>query len=130
MSKDQVTADRARIEAQGKAAAVFEFLESEMPKDYVAYWERLQKLVSAKIHSKPVLHSKREQMTDSEAKAFEKTVVQFGIHAGLQVRDVPPGYWISLTESAFQKRLLRYVKSAHFRQQLDEPPDDEESDDI
>jgi len=59
--------------------------------------------------------AKAEQMTDDEIRAFERLQVPFGKHAGERVMDVPPDYWLAITDGNFNRQLSRYLRTKHFQ---------------
>lgn len=53
-------------------------------------------------------------MTEKEALDFEHVLIPWGKHAGEEVGDVPPDYWLYLTEGTFPDDLKRYMRSQRF----------------
>lgn len=61
--------------------------------------------------------------SDEEALAFERMIVPYGKYQGEQVGEVPVSYWTYITESDFNHRLVRYLRSNHYqRRQEKETP--------
>jgi hypothetical protein len=55
-------------------------------------------------------------MSDTEAAKFDnERVPQRFKYGGSPVVEVPPDYWVALTEDAWWKRLLRYLRSPYYR---------------
>lgn len=61
------------------------------------------------------------RMDDAEAARFERTPVPFGKYAGEMVGDVPVAYWTYVTESAFNRDLIRYMRSNAYQRRQEEP---------
>jgi hypothetical protein len=61
------------------------------------------------------------QMSDEEAAQFERVIVPFGKFAGEPVGDVPISYWTFVTESDFNRQLVRYMRSRAYQRRQEEP---------
>lgn len=53
-------------------------------------------------------------MTEEQAVAFEREIIRFGMHQGKTVGEVSPDYWLGITETPFNKRLTKYLRSPYF----------------
>lgn len=62
-----------------------------------------------------------DRMNDAEARQFERTIVPFGKYAGEPVGDVPVAYWTFVTESQFNRDLIRYMRSDAYQRRQEEP---------
>jgi hypothetical protein len=85
------------------------------------YWEVIATLAAKKIGRQ--LQEKawaQPPMTMAEAVEFEKEVVPFGVHSGKRVREVPLDYWVAITKSKFNDKLVRYMRSDHFQHRVNE----------
>lgn len=95
------------------------------------FWELIAKHAAAQLPKKPP--GPNALMNHEEAMTFADEVVPFrsGQYVGFKVRDVPAGYWIATTQSEFNRRLVRYLKSEYFKGLQGEPWDSEdESDEV
>ena len=60
------------------------------------------------------------RMSDEEATQFERTIVPFGKYQGEPVGEVPIEYWTFVTESRFNRELIRYMRSAAYQRRQEE----------
>lgn len=107
--------------AARQSADVILDLASEMQgSEEPRFWEHLAECAAGHTDYELVLKKERRSerntpMTEEEAAAFERTVVPFGIHAGEHVGEVDPEYWAIIAESAFNIKLVRYMRSQTYR---------------
>jgi len=100
--------------AASKAVGEFlDFIGEQSPR----FWWVLAEAAAAKCDRIVIERqaATAEQMTESEIRAFERLQVPFGKHAGERVMDVPPGYWLAITEGNFNPQLSRYLRTKHFQ---------------
>lgn len=81
-------------------------------------WERLAEIAAAKV-GKKVVACDDIKMNKANALNFEKLSIPFGRYAGVAIRDIPIGYFVSITESSFNEQLKQYMRSDHFQQRLE-----------
>ena len=95
------------------------------------FWEIIAR--HAKVQLPFRWPSPNAPMSYEEAMAFADRIVPFrsGQWMGCKVRDVPDGYWLTVTQSEFNRQLVRYLKSEYFKGLQGEPydPEDESEED-
>ena len=91
------------------------------------FWETLANIAADKcgrgvaILPKHVIEGNAaDRMTDNEAAEFERSSVPFGKYAGQPIGDVPCSYWTYVTESEFNRNLIRYLRSKTFQQRREQ----------
>ena len=109
---------QANIDASAAAESAFEFIESEWQNVPPRFWERLQKLIAAKLPARaPATAS--EDMSHVDAMRFEQQTMPRGRHALEIIAEVPCEYlawWADSSLDDFTKTLRKYVRSARFRE--------------
>jgi hypothetical protein len=106
-----------------KAAESFLELAADVPESVnERFWETLAVAASQRVGLavyRPCPIEARGPMADEEAIAFERTIVPMGKYQGERVGDVPHAYWLYITESDFNRQLVRYIKSDYFQRRQD-----------
>lgn len=85
------------------------------------FWEVLSSMAAARAGRVLIMDGPNPSMPfppmgDDEARDFEGETIPYGKHAGAEVGDVHPEYWIKVTESEFNKKLIRYMRSVRFHE--------------
>lgn len=91
------------------------------------FWELIVRHASRQLPKKPL--SQNAPMSHEEAMAFEGEGMMFGVHLGERIGDINSNYWLAITESYFNKRLARYLKSRRFAERQGKPWDGEDESD-
>jgi hypothetical protein len=125
MSIDKTEISPAHVEANVKARkAVREIIDDCVPCLIAGvaedrFWELLATEAAAHLGMVLVpdtLAARNAGMSDEDAMKFEKVKVPWGAHAGREVREVEPRYWLAITEGEFQRRLAAYLRSRRFQE--------------
>lgn len=108
--------DRERAEANKRARELAEWLVETAGEQPQRFWEHVRDLAQAKLPA-PIVAAKDEEMSDLDARRFERHLMPRGIHAGVRVGDVDCEYLAWWSDSDEFTRLLRkYVRSSRFRE--------------
>jgi hypothetical protein len=92
-----------------------ELLDGVAPISMQRFWETIARYAAAKIGCVIVEDTPSvAPMSEDEAMRYEATRVPFGQYQGVLVREVPPQYWLIITESQFHVKLRRYMRSSRF----------------
>lgn len=103
----------ANIAARKEAETLLALFGSGTPREYRAIAE----LAASKCGCLVVLQEAlTEPMDYPAALQFEATPIPHGKHAGRLVREVEPSYWVYVTESDFNRRLISYLRSKRFQE--------------
>lgn len=120
---DQMSDLAANIEARADAEQMIELCGEQPPR----FWEVLASIAVQKcdkalmVVPKPVADAQHaERMNEAEAWQFERSIVPFGKYAGEPVYDVPISYWTFVTESDFNRQLIRYMRSDAYQRRQDD----------
>lgn len=107
------------IKARGDAMQMID-LCGEQPS---RFWEVLARMAADRcdkaigVLPKAIVDGHSEnKMNATEAQEFERVTVPFGKYAGQCVGDVPMSYWLWVTESDWNRDLIRYLRSDTFQQ--------------
>tara|TARA_Y100000310_G_C20232975_1_gene601123 strand:+ start:209 stop:595 length:387 start_codon:yes stop_codon:yes gene_type:complete len=98
--------------------------ESDVPDECDRqFWMKLHGLIAelAQIEPPTPVIVGRQAMTDDESRRFGRTLIPFGVHAGVPVDDVPLGYLLWLeSQPDFRISLSRYLASPRMQQEQPE----------
>lgn len=114
----------ANIKARADAEQMAELCGEQSPR----FWEVLANIAADRCGKRLAVLPKHvvdgqdsDRMTDEEASQFERTIVPFGKYASEPVGDVPVSYWTFVTESRFNRDLIRYMRSQAYQRRQEEP---------
>ena len=86
---------------------------------WVKMLEHVQAIVDQRLPP-VVIESPNGPMRDDEAIEFESALMPFGKFVGVPVGEVPADYLLAITDSKFNRRMLRYVACPRFAARQEE----------
>jgi hypothetical protein len=109
----------ANMKARGDAEQMIDLCGEQTER----FWEHMAAMAVERCGKKlvAIVRTDEARMTDAEASQFERTIVPFGKYAGEPVSEVPIAYWTYVTESEFNRQLVRYMRSDAYQRRQDEP---------
>jgi hypothetical protein len=110
---------RVRTQARAAAAAVAELANGEVlslpPEVREIFWEELRQRAFPNYpaaSATPAVRAPAEPFTDAQAKAWGSSRIQFGIHRGKRIDEIPISYLEKLVDpNDFTRHLRRYLAS-------------------
>lgn len=117
---DQKDRLAANVAARKALKEIVELIEGTIPEvGHCRFWELLANEAAdrAGMQMVPATAAQAQRLAGmdyEQALQFEKTVVQHGVHKGKAVRDIAPSYWVTVTESGFNRNLQQYMRSTRF----------------
>lgn len=91
-----------------------------------AFWDEFRKLFRGNFpEPNDRVELPASAMDEREAQEFESTIWRGGIHGGKRVVEIPPSYFLAITESRQARELRRYMASRRFMDKQAEPDGDE-----
>ena len=133
ISHEQENSIRSRVKGRQLAVEMFCLVQDDAnvlgPIGKLGFLESVVEIAKAAIAALnppegPVIDGDTDKaMNDAQAKKFGGQEINFGVHAGKRIDEVPIGYLLMLVdENEFKKKLRRYLASPRIKAEMEQTP--------